>query len=200
MSRKLLEITSITSLFTKNEELTSQLKVGQNTLKVLQEAFNTKSSKLVELGRQHHKLEQYFRRECLDFSGMLSSVAPKDLENFVQRLLQEIDVDLDKSQIVACHRLGKKDRTIVKFLNRNNIENGYSNQRRLKDINIFCLLYDGILERNNVITGGQNDWMERGLYRKRIYTRTTCIFMVQSKRRKQRVLFLIFWSSMELSV
>ena len=58
---------------------------------------------------------------------MLSSVAPKDLENFVQRLLQEIDVDLDKSQIVACHRLGKKDRTIVKFLNRNNIENGYSN-------------------------------------------------------------------------
>ena len=58
---------------------------------------------------------------------MLSSVAPKDLENFVLRLLQEIDVDLDKSQIVACHRLGKKDRTIVKFLNRNNIENGYSN-------------------------------------------------------------------------
>ena len=63
----------------------------------------------------------------MDFSDILSSVEPEELETFVLRLLQEIDVDLDKSQIVACHRLGKKDRTIVKFLNRNYIENGHSN-------------------------------------------------------------------------
>ena len=69
------------------------------------------SSKLIELERQHHKLEQYLRRACLDFSGIPSSVAPKDLENFIPCLLQEISIDLDKLQIVACHRLGKTDRT-----------------------------------------------------------------------------------------
>ena len=61
ISKKLLEITSKSdSLVKQNEELTS-----------LQEAFNTTSSKFVELERQHHKLEQYSRRECLGFSGDL---------------------------------------------------------------------------------------------------------------------------------
>ena len=62
ISKKLLEITSkFDSLKKKNEELTSQLTVTQNTLKVLQEAFNKTSNKLVELKRKHHKLEHYSR-------------------------------------------------------------------------------------------------------------------------------------------
>ena len=92
--------------------------MAQSASKILQVAFKTTSSKLVELERQHHKLEQYKRRECLDFSGIPNSVAPKSLENFILRLLQEIGINLDKSRIGACHRLGKTDRTIVKFLNR----------------------------------------------------------------------------------
>ena len=82
MSKKFLEITSkIGSLGKKNEELASQVTVAQSTSKVLQEAFNTTGSKLVELERQHHKLEQYSRRESLDFSGIPCSVALKYLEN-----------------------------------------------------------------------------------------------------------------------
>lgn len=45
-------------------------------------------------------------------------VSPKDLENFKIHVLQETNVELDRSKIVASHRLGKTDRTIVKFLNR----------------------------------------------------------------------------------
>ena len=86
----------IDSLAKKNEELTSHVSVAQNASKILKEAFKTTSSKLVELERQHHKLEQYTRRECLDFSGIPNSVAPKDLENFILRLLQEIGINLDK--------------------------------------------------------------------------------------------------------
>ena len=68
ISKKLLEITSkIDSLAMKNKELTSHVSVAQNASKILQEAVKTTSSKLVELERQHHKLEQYTRRECLDF-------------------------------------------------------------------------------------------------------------------------------------
>lgn len=52
MSKKFLEITSkIDSLVKKNEELTSQVTVAENTSKVLQEAFNTTDSKLIELER-----------------------------------------------------------------------------------------------------------------------------------------------------
>ena len=109
ISKKILEIDSLAK---RNEELKSDASVAQSASKILQEAFKTTSSKLVELERQHHKLEQYTRRECLDFSGIPNSVAPKDLENFILRLLQEIDINLDKSRIVACHRLGKTDRKI----------------------------------------------------------------------------------------
>ena len=42
----------------KIEELTSHVSVAQKSSKILQEAFKTTSSKLVELERQHHKLEQ----------------------------------------------------------------------------------------------------------------------------------------------
>ena len=139
----------------------------QNASKILQEAFNTTSSKLVELERQHHKLEQYSRRECLDFSGIPSSVAPEDLENFILRLLENVGIDLDESRIVACHRLGKTDRTIVKFLNKKDAENVYSNQKKLKDVDISCLLSDDIQDRNDITTGCQNDWREGGLSRKR---------------------------------
>ena len=142
--------------------------MAQNGSKTLQEAFKTTSSKHVELQRQHHKLEQYTRRECLDFSGIPNSVAPKDLENFILRLLQEIGINLDKSRIVACHRLGKTDRTIVKFLNRKDAENVYSNKKKLKDVDISCLLSnDDMQGKNDMITGSQNDWREGDLSRKR---------------------------------
>ena len=70
-----------------------------------------------------------------------NSVAPKDLENFVLRLLQEVGINLDKSLIFACHRLDKTDRTIVKFLNTKDAENVYSNKKKLKDVDISCLLF-----------------------------------------------------------
>ena len=122
ISKKILEIDSLAK---RNEELKSDASVAQSASKILQEAFKTTSSKLVELERQHHKLEQYTRRECLDFSGIPNSVAPKDLENFILRLLQEIDINLDKSRIATCHRLGKTDKTVVKFLNRKDAKKVY---------------------------------------------------------------------------
>ena len=112
-----MEITSkINLLVKKSEELTSQVLVAQNTSKFLQEAFNTTSSKLVDPERNYHQ-----------FSDIFSIVASKDLENFLLCLLQKIDGtveegmhgrDIGKSRIVACHRLGKTDRTTVKFLNK----------------------------------------------------------------------------------
>ena len=70
--------------------------------------------------------------------------------------LTGISVDLDKLRAVPCHRLGKMDRTIVKFLNRKDAENVFLNEKKLKDVDIFCLLSDGIQDRNYMTTGGRN--------------------------------------------
>lgn len=57
------------------------------------------------------------------------SVLPKDLENLVIRVLQETGVELDTSTIVASHKLGKTDRTIIKFLNRKDAETVFLNKK-----------------------------------------------------------------------
>ena len=69
-------------------------------------------------------------------------------------------LNLDESQIVACHRLIKTDRTIVKFLNGKNSENVFLNKKKLEDVDISCLLSDGFQDRNDITTGDQNDWRE----------------------------------------
>ena len=82
--------------------------------------------------------------------------------------MQEIGITLDELCIVAFHRLGKTDRRIVKFLNRKDAENVYLNKKKLKDVDISCLLFDyDIQGRNDMTPGSQNDWREGGLSRKR---------------------------------
>ena len=74
--------------------------------------------------------------------------------------MQEIGIDLDKSRIDAFHRLGMTCRAIVKFLNRKDAENVYSNKKKLKDVDISCLLSDDIQDRNDMTTQSQNNWRE----------------------------------------
>ena len=74
--------------------------------------------------------------------------------------MQENGIGFDKSQIVTCHRLGKTDRTIVKFLNRKDAENVYWNKKKLTNADISCLLSDGIQDRNDMTTEAQNDWRD----------------------------------------
>ena len=98
ISKKLLEITSkIDLLGKKNEELKSHVSVAQNASKMLQEGFKTTCSKLVE------SLDNIINWKSVrggnpwtSHSGIPNSVAPKDLENFILRLLQEIGINLDK--------------------------------------------------------------------------------------------------------
>lgn len=52
----------------QSEELSTKVAVAQNTSKILQEASQKTNEKPVNLEIQHHKLEQYSRRECLDIT------------------------------------------------------------------------------------------------------------------------------------
>ena len=97
----------------QNEVLTSQVIILQSTSRLLREAFRSTNERLAEVENHQYKLKQYSRRDYFDFSGIPSTAPQTDLEYFGLHLSKEIDGNLGSSQVVACHRLGKPERTIV---------------------------------------------------------------------------------------
>ena len=66
---------------------------------------------------------QYSRRDSIEISGIPQTVQQKDLEGETIKILQAAKVQVhgnhaDVMDIQACHRVGKKGATIVKFVNR----------------------------------------------------------------------------------
>ena len=58
---------------------------------------------------------QYSRRECLEIIGIPSSESGKDLEEVVCKAITKDGVNINADDIEDCHRVGKKDQTIIKF-------------------------------------------------------------------------------------
>ena len=65
-----------------------------------------------------HRLEQYSSRECIEIAGISSSITNDLLDEDVLLIFEKLDVVLEAIGIVACHRLGKTNKVIVKFLSR----------------------------------------------------------------------------------
>ena len=68
--------------------------------------------------RQCRANAQYSRRECLEITGIPSSVSDKDLEEVVCKAITKSGVDITADDIEDCHRVGNKGQTIIKFGNR----------------------------------------------------------------------------------
>ena len=149
ISKKLLEMSKIDLLVKKNEQLTSQVSVAQNGWKFCKKLSILQVANSWSL-KENINWNSIWGGNAWTFSGIPTSVKSKDLENFIPCLLQEIGIDLDKSRIVACYRLGKTDRTIVKFLNRKDAENVYLKKRELKDVDISCLLSRGLSRKRKI--------------------------------------------------
>ena len=58
---------------------------------------------------------QYSRRECLENTGIPSSVSDKDLDEVVCKAITKAGVDINANDIEDCHRVGNKGQTIIKF-------------------------------------------------------------------------------------
>ena len=80
-----------------------------------------------------YSLEQYSRRDSIEIAGNPEEVGD-DVEQAVINLLRNIDVEVEKDDIQACHWLKKKGRIICKFVNRKSAEGAKRNGRKLKDI------------------------------------------------------------------
>ena len=76
------------------------------------------NEKVIEMERNLHRLEQHSRREGIEIAIILGSITNDLLEEHVLLVFEELDIVLEAIDIVACHRLAKINRVIVKLLNR----------------------------------------------------------------------------------
>lgn len=132
-------------------------------------------------------MKWYSRRDCFHFSGIPSTVPQTDLEYFGLRLLKEIDINLVSLQIVACHRQGKTEKTILRFLNIKDADAAFLNKRKLKDLDMSDLPPDNI-QNNNRITG--NAWRNvSDSWKRKLLIHSLCAYYRYShglvKKRKQ---------------
>ena len=85
------------------------------------------------------RLDQYGRRENIEIMGLPAKVNNKDLERTVLQILKTIGLKhIQHYHIVACHRLGKKDKygnrnVIIRFINRKDAILCLKNKKNLQN-------------------------------------------------------------------
>ena len=109
---------------------------GENTrLKV---KYAKLENRVAILESKHNDLAQYGRRNNLVFSGIPENVPDSNLESTVLSVLLEIDLQVESRYIEACHRIGKpsskKQKTIVRFVNRKNCEKVLANKKKVIEV------------------------------------------------------------------
>ena len=87
------------------------------------------------LERSHLRSLQYNRRESIEICGLPETVADNNLEQTCLSLLEDIGCGkIKKSAVHACHRLGNRDKTIIRFVNRKHADLALHNKKKLKDV------------------------------------------------------------------
>ena len=138
LKQAITEISEIKSTVVKLNDHITEL---ESTLSVTKTVNDRLVERIVDLERQVNANSQYSRRDCLEISGIPSSVDNDSLESKVCDIFSEINVDVAAEDIQACHRL-KNDRTIVKFVNRKHCISVLKKRSLLKDCNQKDLGFD----------------------------------------------------------
>ena len=121
------------------DHLTNENILLKAELVELRENLNKKENLIVEMEKDIVDLQQYVRRNNIEFSGIPEDVDDNSLQEKVIKIAESIDVHLKPSDIEACHRLrkGKNEktaRTIVRFVNRKNCEKLHMNKNKIKSV------------------------------------------------------------------
>ena len=113
----------------------NELRMGRNTIAEL-------GNRVTEIERSHYLYLQYGRRESVEITGIPENIDQKDLEGAVIDVYNAARITvhgaaLSPKDISACHRIGKKGKTIVRFVNRKFAMEGLINGRNLKGTNLY---------------------------------------------------------------
>jgi len=104
--------------------------------KQLQEKVNNLEKKIEKLETSSEATNQYGRRNNVEISGIPNDINDSQLEDSVINIYKELDIDLVKDDIEACHRLPPPRKTpnaikkvIVRFTNRKLAESAIKRKR-----------------------------------------------------------------------
>ena len=87
----------------------------KSNLSVTKKVNSLLSERVQTIEKQCWANSQYSKRDCLEISGIPSSVIDNDLEDVVCKAITKAGVEVSEKDVEECHRVGKWDTTIVKF-------------------------------------------------------------------------------------
>ena len=86
-------------------EMKSKFNVLESELQVSKNVTDHLTKYIKTLERKYHENEQYSRRECLEISGIPSSIEDSALEDTVLKVFRKVNVLIDPSNVEDGHRL-----------------------------------------------------------------------------------------------
>ena len=129
----------------KKPELINLIKELVKEKDILKSQINIPSDieeRVVELERSHALYLQYNRRNSVEISGIPEEIEQKDLESHVINVFKEAKVkvhgkELDNFDMEACHRIGKKNVVIARFVNRKFAREALYSGKNLKGTKLY---------------------------------------------------------------
>ena len=103
------------------------------------DAYRQKMEKrMEEIEREQFKSSQYSRRDTIENTGIPGDISNDALEDEIIRIYDVPQVNVNGTQLVktdiqACHRVGRKNIIIVKFVNRKFANEGLYCGKNLKN-------------------------------------------------------------------
>lgn len=130
--------TCASQLIFKVNDLINLNKKLKKKLLALEKKYNDLSDKLYENEIYSAKQDQYIRRNNVELCCISEKVPDRQLEKYVIDLMKSLKIEVQRSDIVGCHRLGKFEQgktrnVIVRFLNRKNAYRLLGASKKLKD-------------------------------------------------------------------
>ena len=122
----------------QNEKVELKQQLSQlPDLKKQAEQMSGFENRLIELERSHALYLQYGRRNSVEITGVPEQVQQEDLESHVINIFKEAKVSvhgrsLEPFDMEACHRIGKRNVVIARFVNRKFAREALYNGRNLK--------------------------------------------------------------------
>ena len=106
----------------------------RSDVEMLKSVINRQASTIVTLEQEIDNLDQYGRRENVVFTNL--KVTATNPESQVIELCKQIGVDIERSDLVACHPLPSRDngptRIITRFHERETARKVFSNRKKSK--------------------------------------------------------------------
>ena len=107
----------------------------------LKERVRCLEDKVVQLEIKNNSLEQYGRRNNLEIEVIPTSISDDELEKTTVGILNSMNVNLDSSDVEACHRIGrskdgKPKKTIIHIVNRKFCKKALLNRKKLSPVDI----------------------------------------------------------------